>query len=78
MKKTKDPFAKFGAICCDCESGVIDETCKDLNPPHFRVFNANSKIHFDFKGDDKFEMDAFVKFVLEKLEYTDPQAKEEL
>jgi len=78
--KSKDPLAKFGGICCDCETGKIDEKCKGLKLPHLKVYNTKSRTDFEYNMGADFDMDKFVAYTLEKLEYVqaEKESKQEL
>lgn len=78
--KSKDPLAKFGAVCCDCEKGgKTDEKCEGLKLPHLRVYNAKAKTTFEFGvGDNSLDMDKFTSYTLEKLEYVAAEKKSDL
>merc|ERR1712194_809121 len=73
-KKSKDALAKFGGVCCDCETKV-DEKCAQFSGkegpsplPVFRVYNHKTKKELDIKTTDKgFEMDKFVAQALTHL-----------
>lgn len=76
--KSKDPLAKFGAVCCDCDKEP-DSTCAGMTLPHLRVFNHNKKKNFDFPlAAEKNDEDKFAAFALEKLEYVEAAGKTEL
>ncbi|CAD7945336.1 unnamed protein product [Amoebophrya sp. A25] len=65
--KSKDPLAKFGGVCCDCEKEA-DPKCKDIAKlPAFQVFNHVSKKTFTYEA-DKWNVDGLTGFALEKLE----------
>eukprot|EP00392_Amoebophrya_sp_AT5.2_P017111 g17427.t1 len=72
--KSKDPLAKFGGVCCDCDKEE-DAKCKGKTLPAFSVYNHVSKKTFDF--DATYDADKLAAFAMEKLEYVKP-GKEEL
>ena len=83
--KSKDSLAKFGAVCCDCGQD-LDEKCKELGLdgegklPSLRVLNAKTKQEMGYKeiANEKMNMDGFVEFALEKLDFLNIEDKGEL
>ena len=75
--KSKDGLAKFGGVCCDCDKEA-QKKCEGKKLPAFSVFNDVKKKTFDYEG-DKFDIDHFAGFVMQKLDLITVSAgKEEL